>query len=297
MQDVVIIGGGAAGLTAALYLGRFRRRVVLLDTGQQANRVSHAAHGFFTRDGTAPSELIRIGREQLGQYETVCLQSRSVTAITPDEGHFKVTLEDSAVLTTRKVLLATGLKDSLPPVPGIESFWGTSVFHCPYCDGWEVRDQPVAILNDGAGAVHIAKLLRVLTPDLVVCTNGGSLDEAERANLAAYGVRVNDTAIERIEGHEGQIETIVFVDGQRLARRAIFVRIDSAQHTPFAAQLGCAMASEFLVQVDEMGRTSVPGVYAAGDLANRMRQVAMAVTGGASAAIGINVDLIAEDLP
>lgn len=296
MLDAVIIGGGAAGLTAALYLGRFRRQVVVVDTGKQANRVSHAAHGFFTRDGTAPSELIRIGQEQLRPYETVTFQAREVTTITPDNGHFNITLDDGNVLTTRKVLLATGLKDTLPPVPGIESFWGTSVFHCPYCDGWEARDQPVAILNDGTAAVHQATLMRVLTPDLIVCTNGGNfMTDAERAALQSYGIQVIDTPIERLEGHNGQVESIVFADGHRLARKAIFARLDSAQHAPFAAQLGCEMSSDVLVQVDEMGRTSVPGVYAAGDLATPMRQLAMAVMQGASAAIGINVDLLDED--
>jgi thioredoxin reductase len=296
MLDAVIIGGGAAGLTAALYLGRFRRRVVVVDTGKQANRVSHAAHGFFTRDGTAPSELIRIGREQLRAYETVSLQSNEVIEISPNEKHFSITLDDGSSLTTRKVLLATGLKDTLPSVPGIEQFWGTSVFHCPYCDGWEMRDQPLAILDDGAHALHVAKLLRVLTADLVVCTNGGSLlTEAERAALDTYGVQVIDTLIRQLEGNDGQVEAIVFADGQRLPRKAIFTGITSAQHAPFASQLGCEMLSEHLVKIDELGRTSVAGVYAAGDLATRFRQVAMAVAQGASAASGINTDLIAED--
>src|SRR6185295_13694363 len=125
MLDAVIIGGGAAGLTAALYLGRFRRRVVVLDTGKQANRVSHAAHGFFTRDGTSPAELIRIGREQLRSYETISLQSREVTTVTPDDNHFRIALDDGSTLEARKILLASGLKDTLPPVQGIEQFWGT----------------------------------------------------------------------------------------------------------------------------------------------------------------------------
>ncbi len=296
MLDAIIIGGGAAGLTAALYLGRFRRRVVLLDTGKQANRVSHAAHGFFTRDGTPPSELMRIGQEQLRPYETVEIQHRAVTDITPVDSHFSITLDDSSVLTARKVLLATGLKDTLPPVQGIEQFWGTSVFHCPYCDGWEMRDQPLAILNDGAPAVHIAKLLRVLTTDLTICTNGGSLlTEAERTALQTWGIQIIDTPIQQIEGHDGQLERIVFTDGHKLARKAIFVHLNSAQHAPFAAQLGCQMNANNLVQVDEFGHTSVPGVYAAGDLANRFRQVIMAATQGASAAVGLNMDLIAED--
>jgi thioredoxin reductase len=154
----------------------------------------------------------------------------------------------------------------------------------------------VAILNDGAPAVHVAKLLRVLTTDVVVCTNGGnSLTEIERSALEIAGVKVNETTVHHIEGHDGQVEALVFEDGQRLERRAIFTRLTSTQHAPFVSQLGCAMASEHLVQVDEFSRTSVPGVYAAGDLANRFRQISMAVATGATAAAGINSELIAED--
>lgn len=296
MLDVVIIGGGAAGLTAALSLGRFRRKVVVFDTGKQANRVSHAAHGFFTRDGVSPAELIRIGHEELQQYDTVSIQQRAVTTITPEDGHFIITLDDGDTVTTRKVLLATGLKDELPSVPGIEQFWGTSVLHCPYCDGWEWRDQPLAVLNDGAAAVHVAKLLRVLTTDVIVCTNGGSeLTEIERSTLELAGIQVIETPVQQIEGSAGQVEALVFADGQRLERRAIFTRLTSTQHAPFVSQLGCEMVSEHLVQVDEFSRTSVPGVYAAGDLANRFRQISMAVATGSTAAAGINSELIAED--
>jgi thioredoxin reductase len=295
MLDVVIIGGGAAGLTAALYLGRFRRKVVLFDTSKQANRVSHAAHGFFTRDGTPPSELIKVGLEQLQPYETVSVQNCEVKTIRPENDFFHLTLEDGSSVQTRKVLLATGLKDELPPVTGIEQFWGSTVLHCPYCDGWEWREQPIAILNDGAAALHIAKLLRVLTSDLVVCTNGGKLlNEEEVAALGSYGIQVIDTPIHHLEGNHGKLEAIVFEDNQRLARKAIFAKLSSSQSAPFAAELGCEMAENY-VQIDELGRTSVKGVYAAGDLSARFRQLAMAVAQGASVAAGINSDLIAED--
>jgi thioredoxin reductase len=296
MLDAVIVGGGAAGLTAALYLGRFRRNVILFDTGKQANRVSHAAHGFFTRDGSSPSELIRIGHEQLRPYETVSVQSCAVTAISPENGHFRISLEDGSELRSHKVLLAVGLKDSLPSVPNIEQFWGKSVFHCPYCDGWEMRDQPVAIIADGAAGFHLAKLLRVLTSDLVLCTNGNTeLAEEERASLLRHDVKIIEAPIARLEGQGETLEAIVFSEGQRLSRKGIFVRPKSVQQANFAAQLGCQMAGENLIQVDEMGRTSISGVYAAGDIASRMRQVLMASMQGASAAIGINTDLIAED--
>ncbi|MCU0496433.1 MAG: NAD(P)/FAD-dependent oxidoreductase [Anaerolineae bacterium] len=294
--DAIIVGGGVAGLTAALYLGRFCRDVMLFDTGKQANRVSHAAHGFLTRDGTSPAELINIGREQLARYETVRIQSDEIIAITPSENGFIVTVDQMTSFATRKVLLATGLKDGLPPISGIELFWGKSVFHCPYCDGWERRNQPLAIINDGAPAIHTAKLLRVLTDDLVICTNGiSALNAVERTALNQYGIQIIETPIDRLEGQDGQLEQMVFSDGQRLSRQGVFIRPTSIQHSALATQLGCLMTPEQFVQIDEFGRTSIAGVYAAGDLANRVRQVVMASAQGASAAIGINMDLIAED--
>jgi thioredoxin reductase len=298
MYDAVIIGGGAAGLTAALYLGRFRRNVIVFDTARQANRVSHAAHGFFTRDGASPSELISIGQEQLRQYQTVQIQNYEVTAITPIESAFSVTLSDNSSVMARKVILATGLKDHLPAIQGIEAYWGKSVFHCPYCDGWEARDKPVAIINDGGAALHVAKLLRVLTEDLVLCTNGNSsLTEQERAALNGIGVQIIETPIARIEGHDGHVECIVLEDGQTLACDRIFIRTNPVQHAPFVADLGCEMLESGFVKVDEFGRTSVPGVYAAGDLASRFRQVVMAASQGATAGVGVNMDLISEDFP
>ena len=157
MLDTIIVGGSAAGLTAALYLGRFRRKVLIIDSQKPANRFSHAAHNFFTRDGTPPSELLSIGREQLQKYETVKIQEGEVTHIASDQQGFTVTLADGSRQSTRKILLATGLKDTLPAIPGLQELWGTSVLHCPYCDGWEQRDKPVAIYGKGEQALHVAK--------------------------------------------------------------------------------------------------------------------------------------------
>ena len=296
MLDTAIIGGGAAGLSAALYLGRFRRQVIIFDTQRQANRFSHAAHSFFTRDGAAPSDLIAIGREQLRKYETVRLQMSEVFRVTPEPHHFVLTLADGATYEARKLLLATGLKDTLPPIPGIEPFWGRSVFHCPYCDGWELHDQPVGIISSGESALHVTKLLRLLTRDLVICTNGeAEFNEPQRALLDALHVRMIETPIDHLAGREAQVEQIVFADGSSLARSGIFIRPTSTQQSPIAAQLGCAISENGLVQVDEFGHTSVSGVYAAGDMANRFRQLVGAAMQGAAAASGIIMDLIAED--
>ena len=296
IMDTIIVGGSAAGLTAALYLGRSRRRVLLYDTGQPCNRFSHASHGFLTRDDVPPSELVAIGREQLARYATIRLEEGEVTAITPAIGHFNVQLADGRVQAARKVLLATGLRDELPPLPGIEHLWGRSVFHCPYCDGWEQRDQPMAIYGNGEDALHLARLLRNLTPDVVICTGGpATLSEQQQARLLAHGVRIVETPIVRLVGEGDQLREIVFADGTVLARQALFIRPNSVQSTPLPAQLGCALDEWGLVQVDEIGRTSVPGIYAAGDMAHRMRQVVRAVMTGAMAGSGINYDLVVED--
>ncbi len=296
MFDTIIVGGSTAGLSAALYLGRFRRKVLIIDSAKPANRFSHAAHGFFTRDGVPPADLLSIGREQLLKYETVTIQSGEVTQIQPEQQHFTATLADGSRYSARKILLATGMKDTLPAVNGLQQFWGTSVFHCPYCDGWEQRDQPVAILNRGEHALHIAKLLRVLTADLVICSDGPSeLTAEQQALLTKHGIQIIETAVERVEGHDTQLERIVFADGLTLARTAIFTRLILAQHSDFAAQLGCEIAASGRIKVDEQGRTSLAGVYAAGDMVNAARQLILAASQGATTAIAINMDMIAED--
>lgn len=295
MVDVLIVGGGVAGLSAAMYLGRFRHKVMVVDSQKPANRFTHAAHNFFSRDGIAPSELLTIGREQLRPYETVQIHSGDVRQIVPDDGQFAVTLNDGSHFMTQKVLLASGMKDTLPPVAGIEPFWGRSVFHCPYCDGWEQRDQPVAIYANGDGAVHLAKLLRVLTADVVICTDGAATFDARVADsLRAHGIQIIETPVERFEGQETQVERIVFADGTTLPRKAIFVRPITSQHSDFAAQLGCEMTENGLVKIDMLGRTTTKGVYAAGDMASPVRQLIVAAMQGGMAGVGINVDLVEE---
>lgn len=297
MLDALIIGGGAAGLSAALILGRFRRRVVLIDSQKPANRFSHASHGFLTRDGTSPADIGAIGREQLQKYDTLTLQTGIVTHIQQQAQHFTATLDDGSQHTARKLLLATGIKDTLPDIAGLQQFWGMTVLHCPYCDGWEQRDKPVAILNQGEGALHIAQLLRVLTADVVITSNGPSgLTPEQCTALTKHGIGLIETPIARVEGHDTQVERIVFTDGSVLPRAAIFTRLTMTQHSDIAVRLGCAMTPAGLVKVDEQGRTSIAGVYAAGDMGSIPRQVIFAASQGTAAAISLNKELIAEDL-
>ena len=293
--DAVIIGGSSAGLSAALVLGRSRRRVLVYDHGKPCNRFSHASHGFLTRDGVEPSELLRIAREQLTPYTGVELRNAAVIAIYPQGGGFHVEGEDGGAVA-RRILLATGNRDELPSLPNIEQFWGSSVFHCPYCDGWEVRDQPFLIYGEDEGVYHHAHLLLNWSHALTVCTGGKlQIEPKERAFFARHNIAIIETPIARLEGSGGQLERVIFADGTVREQRVMFIRPQRKQHYPLADMLGCALDANGIIQVDALGRTSVEGVYAAGDVATMPRSVAVAVASGFTAAAGLNYDLINED--
>lgn len=296
MLDVIIVGGSSAGLSAALVLGRSRRNVVVFDDGKPCNRFSHASHGFLTRDGVPPHELLQIAREQLRPYTTVEIRADTVSRILPIDGGFNVETASGNAVTARKVLLATGIKDILPPVTGMEQFWGSSVFHCPYCDGWEVRDQPIVVYGGGETAFHKTMLLWNWSPNLTLCTGGeGEIPAEKRALFEKNGITTIETPVSHVEGQDGQVDQIVFIDGTTLNCKAIFIQPAFEHRTPFAQDLGCTLTPQNYIQVDVLGHTSVPGVHAAGDLTAQMRSVALAVAQGSSAGAGINYDLIVED--
>jgi thioredoxin reductase len=296
MYDVVIVGGGAAGLSAALTLGRARRSVLVCSAGAPRNAPAHAAHGLFTRDGTPPAELLRIGREQLLPYPTVELRELAACEVTGAAGSFAVALADGRTERARRVLFATGVIDELPDVPGMRELWGSGVFHCPYCHGWEVRDQPLAVYGRDAGALHLALLLPQWSADVVLLTDGPvPFDEEQRRQLARRGVGVRPEPLQRLKGRDGRLERIVFAAGEDLARSALFVRPPQRQRSALPARLGCVVQDGF-VQVDEFGRTVVPGVYAAGDLTGPYQQLVAAAAAGARAAATINGhDLLREE--
>lgn len=294
MFDVLIVGGSVAGLSAATYLGRMRRRILVVDSGKPCNRVSHASHGFLTRDGVDPAELLRIGREQVQAYPTVQLRSGLVTAIQAQADGFVVTLETGESIATRKVLLAMGLRDHLPELANVEQFWGRSAFHCPYCDGWEVRDQPIAVQGNGESALHRAKLLLNLTNDLVICTDGpATFREDDWIFLRTRQVRVIETPLTGITGQGEQMGTLHFADGSSLARHALFINLRTGQHSDLVTTLGCEINAMGFVQTDAQGRTNVAGVYAAGDMTSPLRAVVFAAAQGAAAAIWLNMELMA----
>jgi thioredoxin reductase len=301
--DVVVVGAGAAGLSAALVLGRSRRRVLVLDGGEPRNAPSSGVHYFLTRDGTTPEELLRIGREQLEPYSGVELRRARATGAVGADGDFGVTLEDGATVGTRKILLATGVQDDLPEKPGFREFWGRGVYHCPYCHGWEVRDRPLAVLDSGEGAAERAILIRNWSRDLILLTDGpAKLEDGAREKLGALGVPVNETPISRLEGDEatGILRRIVFEDGSEVSRESLFYGPPQRQRSDLAEALGCEFeATEPLpttVKNDPMTKeTTVPGVYVAGDAGTMIQTAIAAASSGAVAAAFINHSLVTED--
>ena len=296
--DVIIVGAGPAGLNAALILGRCRRSVLICDNGRPRNAASHALHGYLTRDGSDPREFLTLGRQELRRYETVDLRDVAATdAQCQPNGQFVVTLADGAVLRSRKLLVATGVCDNLPEIPGIREMYGRSVFHCPYCDGWEIRDQPIAIYGKGHRGVGLALELTVWSRDLVLCTDGpADMGDDDRARLARNGVAIREERVTALEGRDGILARILFDGGAPLLRRAMFFTAGQFQRSELAIRLGCEFNDKGTVRTGKYESTHLPGLYVAGDASRAVQWVIVAAAEGAEAAFAINTDLIKEDL-
>ncbi|GAA3945496.1 NAD(P)/FAD-dependent oxidoreductase [Hymenobacter algoricola] len=299
--DVIIVGAGSAGLSAALLLGRCLRRVLVCGSGAPRNVTSPAVHAFFSRDGVKPADLLELGQEQLTPYTTVQVRTARVTAIRPTAAGFAVVAAGetgrSFTATTRKVLLATGVEDELPPLPGMRELWGRGVLHCPYCHGWEVRDTPLAVYGRGRQATGLALLISRWSKDVVVCTDGpGSLTVNARRRLRQQKIRVYEEPVSHLEaGRDGQLRHIVFRNGEKLARHAVFLQPPQHQRSALAQELGCRLNSKGAVWVDKHAQTSQPGVYAAGDTTPGAQKALIAAAEGMQAAIVINETLTREE--
>ncbi len=296
--DVVIVGAGPAGMSAALILGRCRRSVLVCDTGNPRNAASHALHGFLTRDGIDPQEFRAIGRRDLEQYDTVELRQVGVTAAAcQSDARFEVTLAYHQVVRSRKLLIATGVCDNLPEIDGIRELYGRSVFHCPYCDGWEVRDQPIAIYGRGARGLGLSLELTTWSRDLVLCTDGPAEIDAEgRARLERNGVALREERVVALRGRDGILERIIFETGGELPRRALFFTTGQSQRSKLAMDLGCEINEKGTVRTGKYEATHLPGLFVAGDASRAVQWVIVAAAEGAEAAFSINSDLTTEDL-
>lgn len=301
--DVVVIGGGAAGLSAALVLTRARRRVAVVDAGQPRNAPAAHMQGFLGSDGLPPNELLAAGRTEVAGYGGHLI-SGIVSGITPHapsgpacQRSFAVTLEGAPDLRTRRVLVTTGLRDELPDLPGIRERWGRDLLHCPYCHGHEVRDQPLGVLGGTPEALTHAHLIRQWSHDVVFFANGTAVTANQREQLAARAIGIVDAPVARIVVEADRLTGVELVTGQVVPRTAVFVRPRFVPHDTLLTALGCATHDNGWVAVDAGGRTSVPGVWAAGNAVNPRAQVITAAGEGSAAAIAINNDLVDEDLP
>jgi thioredoxin reductase len=296
--DCIVVGAGAAGLSAALVLGRARRRTLVIDAGEPSNRHAHGIGGLLAYDGRPPGDLYAQGREELAAYPTVELRSGEVVDGERDGTRFSLALADGARESARRVLLATGMDYRTPSLPGIAERWGRSVFHCPFCHGWEVRDQVLGVLGGGTGDVERALLLRAWSDDVTLLTDGpAELDADGAERLAAAGVAVDERPVAGLRGDGDALTAVTFADGSERPCGALLVPVTMHQRSPLAARLGATLADPGPVVADavEVGagfESSVPGLFAAGDVSVQMPSVPSAIASGNGAAAHIVRSLV-----
>lgn len=298
--EVVVIGGGAAGLSGAIALVRSRRRVLVIDAGEPRNARADGLHGFLTRDGMKPTDLTAIGRDEVRSYGGEIIQARVVAAEPTAEG-FAVTCDDGQVVTAKRLLIATGLTDELPDIPGLRERFGHDVIHCPYCHGYEVRDQAIGIIATSAHVHHHAVLFRQLSDDVAVLLHTApAMASEEEEQLNARGIKLIAGEVVAVETDGGRLTGVRLAGGEFVARDALVVGPRFTVNTAGIEGLGLEIAEHSMgmgshIAADTTGRTSVPGVWVAGNAANEMAQVVSAADAGLRAGAVINADLAMEE--
>jgi thioredoxin reductase len=295
MYDVAIVGGGAAGLSAALVLTRARRHVVVVDGGEPRNAPAAHMHGFLSRDGMPPTELLAVGRAEVEGYGGRLVRDR-VRRIRAGASGFELELAEAGRLDARRVVVATGLRDVLPDIPGVAERWGRDLLHCPYCHGYEVRDQPLAVLGGSAGAVAHAQLIRQWSSDVVLFSHQDALTADAREQLTARAIGIVDGPVRRLVVDDDRLRGIELADGRVVARTAAFVRPAFTPHVDLLRELGCELRPDGWVAADHVGRTSMPGVRVVGNAADPRAQVITAAGAGSAVAIDLNAELVDEDI-
>jgi len=293
--DVIIIGGSYAGLSAGMALGRSLRNVAIIDSGKPCNRQTPHSHNFITHDGRPPKEIAGLAREQVEKYNTVKFYPGTVIKTKKTPEGFKVETDTHDFFYAKKLILASGVKDIMPEIPGFAECWGISVLHCPYCHGYEVKNETTGILSDGDMAFDFSKLVFNMTKDLTLLTNGNSvLTNEQIEKLKQNTISLNENEIDKIEHTDGYIQKVVFKDGTFLPLKALYAKIPFQQNINISEDLGCEMTEQGFVKVDFMQKTSIPGVFACGDNVTMMRSVANAVAQGNFAGAVANKELADE---
>jgi thioredoxin reductase len=294
--DVVVVGAGAAGLSAGLVLGRTRRPTAVVGAGPTRNARATQINGFLTRDGISPPDFLAMGEAELARYGVTRITDR-VLAIDPagEGGHFQVRLACGSVLMARHILVATGLRDELPPIPGLAERWGIDVLFCPFCDGWEASDQPLGVLGGRPASVEQALLVRQWSEDIIFFPHDKDLTDAEQERLAARGVEVAPGPVARIVTDAGRLTGVELADGRLVSRQVLFTSPRRITQDGLLTALGCDLGKGGTVLVDVAGRTSVPGVWAAGNVVRDHASVIVATSMGAVAAAAVNRDMVREE--
>lgn len=294
--DVAVIGGGAAGLSAALVLSRARRSVLVVDTGQPRNAPATHMHGYLSRDGLPPSDLLLRGREEVTSYGGNIFEGRVADLVPNGRTGFWALLEGGHRIAARRVIVTTGLRDEIPDIPGLRERWARDVLHCPYCHGYEVSDRQLGVIGGSPAAVRYAQIVRQWTHDLVYFTPPDVLTQAERAGLDARAIGVVEGDIERLVIEDDRLRGVQMADGCVVPRDALFVPPRFLPNNDLLAGLGCALDDAGWVTADATGRTSIPGVWVAGNVVDPRAQVITAAGAGSAAAIAVNADIVEEDV-
>ena len=294
--DVAIVGGSAAGIAAALTLGRSMRTVVVFDDGNPCNIQALKSHNFITRDGIEPAEFLSKGREELANYETVRQIHDRIVAITGEDGKFELSDQNGNSYQSEKVILATGLHDEMPEIVGFAQCWGISVLHCPYCHGYEVAGKPTIVFANGEAAYHLSVLISNWTKSVTVVTNGISeLRHEEAVKIENLGIKVIEKPVQKFIHQNGRLQKIAFDDGSQMDTSVMYASVPFKQHSTLAEELGCKMTSGGHIDVDDQHRTSIAGVYAAGDCIAQPRALSVASASGTKAAFTVNAEWVLRE--
>jgi thioredoxin reductase len=294
--EVIIIGGSYSGLAAGMALGRALRSVLIIDSGNSCNKQTPQSHNFLTNDGKTPKEIASLAKQQVRMYGTVSFVDSLATAGIKTSNGFEVQIQTGETFKARKLVLATGIKEIMPGIPGFSESWGISVLHCPYCHGYEVRHQKTGILANGDVGFELSSLISNWTTDLTLYTNGKStLTESQKAKLDKHHINIIEAEVDRLENKNGYIKSIAFKDGKEAQLKAMYARLPFVQHSSIPETLGCELTQDGYIKIDPAHRTTVPGLYACGDNVTRMRTVANAVSMGTTTGLMVNKELIEED--
>ena len=293
--EVVIIGGSYAGLSAAMALGRSLRSVLIIDSGLPCNRQTPHSHNFITQDGEKPGAIAAKAEAEVLKYSTVQFLHGLAVGAEKNEAGFLITTQEGEAIQTKKLIFATGIHDIMPGIRGFAECWGISVVHCPYCHGFELKNQKTGILANGPRAVHLASLVNNLTNDITIFTMGKADFSAEDlAKFSKHNIKIVETTISEIEHENGQLNHLVLDDGSRLDYTALYAAVPFTQHSDIPQALGCALTEQGYISIDNFQSTTVKGIYACGDNSGMMRAVANAVYGGNFAGAMVNKELTDE---